>query len=884
VKKRGLYSRIKLPESLKKVLEGQDFVISEEEKGSEELKFHLGSNKTDNIFLKEIDWLKVKTSPCAFINEEVLEWDIPALIAKRFFQGESAVNPESGFNGVLQKNSSLKITREFSGGLITDEVAKFASDNKVSPVQVRSYLNSILSFLEYLRISDHAGFPVDLDFGVSKDSFYIQANCPVEEIYIENFLESTKEASLKNPFVSLLEDSVKKTDLLEIYTLSSSRKLVLTACWVKNPNYIRKNNSPSLLIHQVSSFKSSSIAESSKHIETIVHEVIDEEPLLKTITGEVLPSHFIEKETKPRKKNPILIKRLVNHIFSTHSNTFEYESYDKDNLALDLEQFHDQDAITSIMEEEKEEVIRLVVSGDGYSDLVEETKRIKRSIDQEEYLESLLNSIEDLELKRVVGGAEISEDDDLQKVSGLDQSDDSSQRIIGNKEEPEFTQVVKGVGEEEADDSILIAGSAEDLDEGTWKVKRSETIEKVRGRFNDLRNQGASNQDIDKEVKAIFIKELNLDEDSVANLVEEIGDDIADDFLRNKMRDSGDSVRQEVLIHKLEKKLDMRAQQVEKMKSLISSLSSELKTAKERNSSSEGFHILNKDFEGVDEAEEKTTYEKAKSIEHEREVEKLAKENEKLGRENEILLRKFKENLSEPSTEESSVQEVEAENDNLKVQVESLKKKISFMYENSKASKDVVVSASEVQKIIEDKERYFSEKMKLKKDLEDQKMEVRGLENKIKTLEVKANSSKANSSHVNGGDKTELIAKEKELENIRVRMNKLQADSKAHELKAKSFEQKVKFLNAQLEKYQKEEGRQKMKRGGPSAIETKMSGRMKQMEAAGRKLKLANEKLSKELAEKKTEAHKATLESKTMNLKLKDLERKMVALTKKKAA
>lgn len=887
-------------------MSGEDFVLSEDDSQKELLRFEFGTDSESNISFERPDWSKINRTPFAFLNKNLFDWDITSLIVKRFFMGDGAINPGKGLGDTIVENETLKVTDNISLGRTSDLIALFAQKNRVNPIQVRNYVVSSLSLLEYLRKSGLAEFPIDIDFGVSKDCFFIQMNCPFEDIFLENLLEATKTSSVKSPFVSLLQEALGKTDLLEIYTLASTKKFVLSASWIRNPVYIGGDHSPSLMIHQIDSF-SNSISATSENEAKIKSYIEPSTNINKNARFiEDLPTAFQGLQSRGAKINPILIKRVVRFILDFHSDEeINLEQYDHSQLKLDLSAFHDKEALTSILDEEKDEIIRLIVSGGDLEDFEDQSRLVKGSIDSDEYLASIVESVSNMtvEAARVAAGVPEDEDeaewingkrdDSLSAITVKGSSDSEAEAVETIKGERDVSHsaiTVKGSSGSEAEAVETIKGVTEKIDDELWKVKRSNVAEKVKGRINDLRNAGLSNEEIDKEVKTIIMAEMNLDDKAGDHFVESLGDDIADAYVRKEQKDNSEEIKQRVKVEKMERQLEVRGDQVQRMKKVIEGLSRELSQLKllgsETVKNQEPNQVIQKEDlvnDLVDDCQN-DEWGKEANLALKREVEKISNENEALIKSNEILLRKFKESTSKPNESESE-EGLEAENNKLRTQVEGLKKKVSFMYENSKLAKQSSFDANEIQKIVDDKERYFSEKMKLKKDYESSKAEVRELERKVTSLKLENGSSQKNAiSEGSITQQAELAAKEKELEELKVQLREVQVDGRAHELKAKSYEQKVKFLNAQLEKFQKQQGHHSQKKRAPSVVDNRMAERLKQMELVGGRLKMGNEKLSKELAEKKTEAHKAQLEAKTLAMKLKSLERKLAGLSKKKAA
>ncbi|MCR9206201.1 MAG: hypothetical protein NXH75_16585, partial [Halobacteriovoraceae bacterium] len=474
--------------------------------------------------------------------------------------------------------------------------------------------------------------------------------------------------------------------------------------------------------------------------------------------------------------------------------------------------------------------------------------------------------------------------------------------------------------EDLAPESIKIKGSRQEREE-LWKVKKGNVEEKIKGILNDRRLNGASHEEIDNEVKSIIKEELNLNEESSEKVVTNISDTASDEWLKGGVDAVNEAIKQRIKIEKIENQLGLRETQVEKMKGYINSLKLELGNVKgelqqvkgsalpnaevrfqesvnEKQDSQSQQNVITNQIEKIGELreeadvlkQEKSDIEssfkeeisvlKSKSLEDDRVLQKLKNEVYKLEEDNELLQRKVREGVEEVAENFSSNEDARAvvkENESLKTQIEALKKRMNFMYENSKSHKEVSMGANEVQKLVEDKERFFEDKIKLTKELDSTKADLREIERvlKQKELEVKEKNELLQGKAA-GQDQDEVIALKKQCDEFKQAGSKLQIELKASQLKTKSLEQKIKFMTAQLDKYNSA-SRQKTGIGGGSvgSIDPKVAHKIKQAESMNKRLKEAGEKIQKELQEKKGELHKTKMENKTLELKVRELEKKL---------
>lgn len=1003
---RKIYWPNRVPDELKELLSDTNTIITQQEVESESCLFRLGGQNS-NLYLKPVDWEMVNTAPVAFLSESLLDWDIPKLIIKRFLAGEGGLGPEESYQGVLLKNNSLKILDANSLGYFSDILTTSAAELRINPVKVRSYCVMLLSYLDYLRKAELVSYPIDVDYGLSQDSFFIQVHCDNLGFYLENIKESTYDALVDSPFASLLAEAHKKTDLMEVYTLRSSQKLVFTACWVGNPHFIRKDFYNNLIIHQVDSFKQPKDRfGKTADVQTFHKDTLDNISKLKVV--EKLPQKFTKKVSEKVDEiiNPVLVNRIVKFLVSHNEDKqVDWSSLSLEQLEKEYQSFPDKDALKRLNNLEKEEILKTLI--EGTSTLDEEVANVKQQIDSDDYLEGILNSLSNMSFDEAIVAADLEEEyeetsllkgdredlteeaqkvagtkedlteeiqifkglqegltEELQRISGAPEDlTEELQRITGSPEDltenlkqvsgagkiesetevisgqqtslaheekavvrdvtdslNEEVQVVKGQKSDLANkEKFVVKGERRDLKEDSWQLKRIEVVNKVKEKIQLLKDENADNERIDQEVKEIISSELQLDEEKSASFVKALSDDVSDDFIHEGIDSVNENIKNRIRLEKLENQLGIRDKQVEKMRKLITGLKRELANSREvkvdqasvstsKDSTSEIADFManvdipvdlpsgpfDKDFEenssALENGEEQQVEKeevislKSRTVELERINEKLSNDILKLQKDNELLLKKFKEGLVEGDTSSEDMSALKEKNENLESQVEKLKTRLSFLYENSKSNKEIEVSANEVQKIIEDKERYFNEKMKAQEEISFLKSEMREKERvlKQKDLEISQKSDLLKNKTV-GEEEDVLKQKEEVILSLKQEVKKSNDELKATQLKTKSFEQKVKFLNAQLQKYQND-SRPKQVKAGVAATDAKVVAKLKQTEVLNAKLKESASKYQKELGEKKTELHKAKLEVKTMALKIKDLERKLLNLVKKKAA
>ncbi len=178
-------------------------------------------------------------------------------------------------------------------------------------------------------------------------------------------------------------------------------------------------------------------------------------------------------------------------------------------------------------------------------------------------------------------------------------------------------------------------------------------------------------------------------------------------------------------------------------------------------------------------------------------------------------------------------------------------------------------------------QKFKEEKEKVDARMRNVQKELDGKDNDIQQLLQKCGELEGSSNNV---DVKEI---EHQLDEIKVKLRTTEDSLKKETLKAKQFEQKIKYLNATIDKNSKDkliqQGQGKKAGGGDPALAHKM----KQLEMMNSKMTQANKKNMEDLAEKKKEAVKFKTECVALKNKTQALERKLAKLASasgKKAA
>ena len=881
------------------------------------------------VFNKEENWKKLvsENQLRAMIYPEIHYFDVPAQFIKRFFEADSSLNPEVALQGVLLKNFTVKITDPSSIGYISDLICDVAQKEGFNFVSVRTYLTGMVSYLSYLLQEEQVELPFEVDYGLNQDGFYVQMYCSAQSISIENITEALGEENVNNPYHGILETCFKNVDLIECFKLESNEKICFTSVWIKNASFDRDNFYPTILIHNIESFNFNTSTTGGRSVETKINLIKSEKEIREnnSLPG-MGPSKF-----SPRKfddaDNLVLIKRVTDFVFTEQNRKLALGQDLEDPFTLEvlesyIQTFPDQESLGKLTVEDKKLIVEAVNNSLVKKELEESVEVVKDTIEEDDYLNNLVKSLEDMSAKEarlVIGGSideeefeelvtgELSQDDDFMKVGAWEEEEDNSKTVVSGGEEEEDDVNIVGGGDEEEELKRKVGGTTQHFKDGVWEVKKSSVVDKVKGKINDLRGQGKSHQEIDKEVQLILKDELKINEKQSNKMAQALSDEASEDIVKEKLSENADAIKARLENQKLQSQVVTRDQQISKMKKLIDKMKTEIQITREgaelnptiNETSSTSTTLEDNVANAIKEENAKLTEDgevlkkdllksqmeaKAQEATSNREKEKLENQIAEMEKERDIWKRKVEDAAKEKLTEDGiDVSQIQKDNEQLEGQVKDLKNRISFLLKNNKANRETKVSMDDIDR--------------LQKKLDDSEKEVKlllkekdGFLNDIETLNRKINindqNSKAGNQQAGNANlefQKELDTKSKLIDDLNKEKREYADNAKAMTLKVKSLEQKIKFMTAQIEGAAKKRPGT-MGGGSGAAIDQKTVQKLKQSEKMTQKFQMVAKKAQDELSEKKTELHKTKLENKTLSLKVKDLEKKLANLIRKNAA
>jgi len=851
-----------------------DYISTQKEDNVEYLFEHGG--ESENLCFSEVDWINIDKAPFAYIDQPILKSEVAQLILRRAAGNVGGLNIDDLKDDLIEKSFTIKVLNDYTIGHIADIVLNFASEREVPYGVVRPYVINLLSFLSLSAKSEIISYPFDLDCGFSKDTFFIQAHCPNNSFLLNNLLDSVKNEEVGS-HKGLFLDILKYCDLLDVFTLKSTQKLVMTSCWFFENVWESKKNFSSLIVHDMPMIKLDRL-DYDNSVNSFLKHSVDSIAKLKA-KEELLPKKYDPNTNEKYEEvvNPIKVKNIYN-FFKDKVSLPVNPDFSEEDLDRLLEEIPNSIKKNSFNKKEKREVINLLKNNDKYAALYKDVQIVKNKINSEDYASQMIDNISKLTVNGANSMLHSSRKrlkSDITRIRGTKEDlGGGVTRVKGQHEESNSDNyIVTGITTEVINDNspMLVRGSKESsgnvdndlmslssfnsFDEGDedWEFKRSKVVEEMKLQLNEM--QGLSKNEIDEKVQTIFENQLGISTGESEHFLEDFSDSVTEEIIEKGVDLINTEIREKIRLNKVEGQLENREKQVEKMNLLITKLKIENGN-------------LNAKVRDLEKENKTLDFNHRKA---EEQIEVLA---QSIG-DDEPLAHAVE-------NKDAEIFKMKNENEKLHSQIESLKKRVNFMYENSKANAATNIDANDVQAMSEENIRLKNLMGNHNNDIDKMKIEKRELEN---LLEKKKNELREKdillAKYIDEENGAQSRTKELEIKKLKDDLQRVNKENKETVLKAKSFEQKLKFVNAQLDRYKSEEKKKARGASAASANDTKMNSKINKLESEQGRLKEAAKKAQKELAEKKTELHKVNLENKTLNVKLRELEKKLEILGRK---
>ncbi len=340
------------------------------------------------------DWIS-KNNGLGWFHRDLIVNSSFVKMIKRILEKNSSLKLSSAYDGVVLKSKTYKIINTLSAGYYGDLVVESALAQKYNFIAIRSFVASIISYLEYLKDEDIVKMPLELDFGHSHDSFLVQFYLPCEGYRIDHIWKALEGRGINNPAYQLLNLALSNSDILNVYVLESSSKLVISGLWTKGLIREAKNYHSSFILHGMERFYYSSEDLNARVGRTLLG---DKKRLnFKAEELEMPGDGYGPAPDSPVSKaaNPILVKRLVSLVLSKAKGSYEGKGKISEMQIRNLigsSSFKEK--LTNLTRGDWD-LMNLATNNPQERDILyREIEKNKKNISPSSYLESMIRNIE----------------------------------------------------------------------------------------------------------------------------------------------------------------------------------------------------------------------------------------------------------------------------------------------------------------------------------------------------------------------------------------------------------------------------------------------------------------------------------------------------------
>ena len=867
--------------------------LSSQRNDNEEYIFKCDGSE-GNLHFQAVEWKQPLRPPFAFVDDNIFKSEVSQMILRRAAGNIGGLNIDDLKDDLVEKSFTVKVLNDYSIGHLSDVILNFALERNVDEGVIRPYVLHLLTFISSLEKANIVSYPIDLDCGFSEDTFFIQSHCRNNGFVFENIMDTLNDKNEASK--DIFKDILKNTDLLNIFTIGSTKKLVVTGCWFYESVWSDVKSYSSFIVHDVQTL-SADRWELDNSVNSFLKHSLENISKKKNITSLSHNYNTTDNANTAEVLNPLKVK-----------NTFDFlkdkvelpvsKDFNSDDLTDILLEFPRANKMNNLNNKEKDVLTKLLKNSLAYDELDLEVQKVKGAISSEEYVSQLIKNIADMsgeDIKEVfklnrnekenvtivpgtkedlsegqtlVKGQSEEAENDVQVVRGFKEEDkqdiqrikslntpDSNEDI--NKEQSlsqeEIFKKVKAQNEEKLEGKTIVSGDSEDLyNNEVWEIKRLNVLKKMEVEL--LERENLSSNEVNEKIELIFEEEVGVKAPYCKTGVELLVNNATELCIEDGINNLKDEIKQRLTLERVASQLQTREKQVEKMKELITRLRSENGQLSYR------VQDLEKENKVLDFNQRNTVAQsdKALDIPNIEPIEELQR------------------------NENVNVSNLRDENEKLLTQIESLKKRVNYMYQNSKTNAGTNLDTNDIQAMASENDRMKILIAKHSGEMEKIKSEKR---ESLMILEKKKEEVAAKdellAKYIEENDKFKSKKDDQRIRELTDEMKSLAQENKEVTLKAKSFEQKLKFVNAQLDRFKSKENKRAGGLKAPSGVDAKTKNQIKKLENMQTRMKQAHSKAQKELSEKKTELHKAVLENKTLNVKLRDLEKKLEVLGRK---
>lgn len=178
------------------------------------------------------DWSEIIDLKIILLHYEMILSQTGGVLATRLFTNENSIQLEKSFGEIINDMKSFKVSNPLYTGHYSDIAFDYAFEKKKSYLQVRNYLNSLMTFLTYLQQGDYIEIPFDVDIGVTDEGLVLQVIAPIKQLGYDVLKKGLSKQFKNEPYGNLLLNCIEIADYFDIFSLKNSKKVIFTAVWI----------------------------------------------------------------------------------------------------------------------------------------------------------------------------------------------------------------------------------------------------------------------------------------------------------------------------------------------------------------------------------------------------------------------------------------------------------------------------------------------------------------------------------------------------------------------------------------------------------------------------------------------------------------------------
>ncbi|MFL5784670.1 MAG: hypothetical protein ACJ76H_08685 [Bacteriovoracaceae bacterium] len=245
------------------------------------------------------------------IDETWLKGPFGQFLLDKFFQEYGGVNLSDNYPK-FRELGAFNITNPFNTGEYLDHLVYNAFENGTSALSIKTYFDHLLMYLTSLKNKGRVGFPIEVSYGSFDDIYGLQMHFFSQDMQIEDVTNSLTSSITKTPEEYLLYVALQSSDFFDFTYLPEVSKVVVTGLWTKDESVKAVNKGLMFTVSMAANAQSASIPEAAppfvlneggiedlsslvspageSEVEIIPAELSEEEEF------RIIPAHEVEEE------------------------------------------------------------------------------------------------------------------------------------------------------------------------------------------------------------------------------------------------------------------------------------------------------------------------------------------------------------------------------------------------------------------------------------------------------------------------------------------------------------------------------------------------------------------------------------------------------------